>query len=178
MLGYSCVTLFYLYLIGKKFFNPLVTYLTLIILVTTVPFYNFAVQVRGYGLSVTFITMIIYHVWNFEKYGRWKDMICFIVFSILSLYTVPSNLYIVGSIMLWYLSIGTYKYVKKTHAPRNCYKQHVYLIISAGFFISLLIRSRELPVWGGSRPIPRTGSPWRHRQSPLSPTDNCFSGRL
>jgi Ca2+/Na+ antiporter len=78
-----------MYLIGKRLFNRAVAYLGLIILVTTIPFYNFAVQIRGYSLSMTLVIMVLYYVWNFERTLRWRHAVGAILCAVLALYTIP-----------------------------------------------------------------------------------------
>ena len=58
MAFYTAVTLIYLYRIGVRFYNRTVAVAAVIILLTTLPFYNFAVQVRGYSLSMALATML------------------------------------------------------------------------------------------------------------------------
>lgn len=103
MLAISLVGIIYLFLIGKKFFNELVAYLAIIIMVTTIPFYNFAVQVRGYGPSITITCMIIYYMSCFMQKPTWKHAILITVLSALMLYTIPSNLYFLGGLGFYYL---------------------------------------------------------------------------
>ncbi len=112
-LGCSIVTLVYIYRIGKKFFDTSVAYFSLIVFVTTIPFYNFAAQVRGYSLSMTFMSMVVYHVWNFEKTLKWVDAGCVILFATLSLYTIPLNLYFLANAAIFYFVAGVHQRVFK-----------------------------------------------------------------
>ena len=108
---YTLTTVAYLYLIGIKFFNKSVARFSLIILVSTIPFYNFSLQVRGYGLSMALLCMLLYHLWNFEERLKIFDALLVVLFATLSLYTIPLNLYFLTGIMAVYLSleIGTWE---------------------------------------------------------------------
>jgi hypothetical protein len=103
---YTLVTTAYLYLIGGKFFNKSVARLALIILITTVPFYNFALQVRGYGLSAMLLCVTLYHVWSFEEKPRPVDAAMALLATALCLYTIPVNLYVMFGLALFYLALG------------------------------------------------------------------------
>jgi hypothetical protein len=105
-LFYTLFTVIYLYLIGRKFFNRFVANMSLIILVSTVPFYNFALQVRGYGLSMTLLCMLLYHLWSFEDDLKLVDAFLVSLSAALSLYTIPLNLYFLMGIMAVYFSLG------------------------------------------------------------------------
>ncbi len=95
----------YLYMIGRKFFNKDIARLSLIVLVTTIPYYNFAVQVRGYGLSIFLLCMLLYHSWNFERHLRSVDAFLIVLASALSLYTIPLNLYFIAGLIIFNLSL-------------------------------------------------------------------------
>jgi hypothetical protein len=112
-LAYTLATLCYLYLTGKKFFNTFVARLALILLVTTVPYYNFAVQVRGYSLSMMLVCMAIYHLWSLEKRFGWVDTLALALSSLLAIYTIPSNLYVILAMALFSLSAGVAQLMKK-----------------------------------------------------------------
>ena len=143
-LGYTLVTLYYLYLIGKKFFNEFVANLSLIILVSTVPYYNFALQVRGYGLSIMLLCMLLYHLWNFEKHAGLIDGLMVVFSTALCLYTIPLNLYFMLGICLFYFGAGTKTWGARLRASklggasegsegcaprRDFYRENVYLVI-------------------------------------------------
>ncbi len=102
VLLFSGVTLLYVFLIGKRFFNGFVAVATIVILVTTVPFYNFAIQVRGYALSMMLLYMLLYYVWMFEEIGRLRHGILIVCLVSLALYTAPLNLYVVAAIAIFF----------------------------------------------------------------------------
>ena len=63
-LMFSGVTIYYLYRIGKEYFNKRIGLYAIILLMTTVPYYYYVTQIRGYSLSVMFVTMLIYYLWR------------------------------------------------------------------------------------------------------------------
>jgi hypothetical protein len=118
-LAYTLVTLFYLYLIGKKFFNKFVAQVSLTLVATTIPYYNFALQIRGYGLSIMLACMAIYHLWSFENKLRWVDILLLILSSSFAIYTIPSNLYVILGMVLFYLSAGIFHHIKERQSTTN-----------------------------------------------------------
>jgi len=115
-LFYSLVTFFYVYLIGKNFFNKYVAYLFLIIFTTTIPYFNFALQVRGYNMSIMLISIIIYHCMRFEEKNKTIDGLFFLIGIILCLYTIPLNLYFILSMGVFYFIDGILKYIRNKTA--------------------------------------------------------------
>lgn len=113
MLLYSIVTAVYIYLIGNKFFNLFIACVALGILSTTIPYYNFAFQVRGYGLSIMLVCMFLYHLFSFEQDGGWYHSVAVIVLGTLLLYTIPLNLYVLSSVMVFYFFLGFRKVSEK-----------------------------------------------------------------
>ncbi|MGC9038121.1 MAG: glycosyltransferase family 39 protein [Roseiflexus sp.] len=106
MLTYTIVACVYVYLIGKNIFGSTSSIAIVGILGTTLPFLNYAVQVRGYGLSIMLLCVILYHSMRFYETHAWKHGIMVVVSVALILYTIPSNVYFVFSMMLhWFISI-------------------------------------------------------------------------
>ena len=107
MLVYTGVTLFYVYRICARFLNVAIAFLALIILVTTVPFFNFAVQIRGYIMSIMLLVMFLYYAWSFEQTHSTGNAVMVAVTTMLALYAIPLNLYFLMAAMCFYfLSCG------------------------------------------------------------------------
>ena len=107
-LCYTLLTLFYVHRIGRRYFDRLAAWVSVIVLVTTVPYYNFALQVRGYGLSTLLLCAVWYHGWGLEeRFGR-RDSILSALGTALSLYTLPSNLYFLAGTGAFYLALGVW----------------------------------------------------------------------
>ena len=155
ILAYSFVTFIYLYKIGTKFFNNFVSNIALIILVTTIPFFNFAVQLRGYSLSMMFMSILIYHLWCFENEFRWTDVAMIIISSTLLFYIMLINLYFLCAVFIFYLITGIHDRVKKKNKkeiPQDAnqkimmqenqfYKKNKYFLISFLILISIYFAS-------------------------------------
>ena len=98
----SLITIFYVYRTADKFYGSTAGFMAAIILITTIPFLNFTMQLRGYTLSMTFMAMSIYYLWSFEKKSSWFYALAgvFSVFGLL--YAIPSNIYFVLALGLVY----------------------------------------------------------------------------
>ena len=59
----ACVitTIIYVYKIGREQYTRRIAIVAANIMITSLPFYYYAVQIRGYGLSVMFATMLLYY---------------------------------------------------------------------------------------------------------------------
>lgn len=100
---YSVITCAFTYLIGRRFFREgslgrMVGLLSLVLLVTTLPFYTWSASLRGYGLSMMLGCAIIYFSWRFEDEKGWVSGALIVLLSSLMVYTVPSNAYFVLSL--------------------------------------------------------------------------------
>lgn len=100
MLVVSTVTLVVVYLLCRRFFDKPTGALATIILATTLPFYNFAVQVRGYTLSMLLLCLLLFFVWSLEERLSVSAATGTTIVSALLVYTIPLNLYALGAVML------------------------------------------------------------------------------
>jgi hypothetical protein len=88
----TCV---YVYLTGKRFVSEMAGVLSLVCLVTCLPFLNFSMQLRGYGLSMFLAAVLVYHTWAAESSETRKHLVLVFFSAFGILYTVPSNAYLV-----------------------------------------------------------------------------------
>lgn len=117
----------------------------MIALMCMLPFYNYATQVRGYGLSMLLIALIAnrlvaYYQTRKAKWGVWAS-----VFTGLFIYTIPSNLYpviaflaVAGAMCLWTLAKEGFKQaVNSVHAKAA-------LFVGSGIVVAIVL---YLPVF-------------------------------
>lgn len=69
-------------------------------LISILPFYNYGVQVRGYGLSITLIALLAYLLTLYYQSPRAVWGILVSIITALLLYTIPSNLYPVLALLV------------------------------------------------------------------------------
>ncbi|MFC1691944.1 glycosyltransferase family 39 protein [Candidatus Latescibacterota bacterium] len=112
-LGYTIITLTIFYHLCRKHFNRDIALFSIILLTTSTPFYNYALQVRGYNLSITLLCFVLLFLWNFERDFRRKDGILLAVSCALLIYSLLSNLYTLLGIMIFYFFEGVIKYIFK-----------------------------------------------------------------
>ena len=86
----TCV---YVFLTVKRFFSERYASLAAIILASTIPFLNFSLQLRGYNMSMFFVSMVIYHGWSYLDSRKLPHVIITGLVSFSLLYTIPSNVY-------------------------------------------------------------------------------------
>ncbi|HEX7433084.1 MAG TPA: hypothetical protein VF326_05460 [Anaerolineaceae bacterium] len=101
MMAYTVLTLACLGWLCFRFFNHRVAVLALLCLVTSVPYYNFVLQVRGYSLSLLLAVWVLYCLLASAEKLTWKNGIGLVTFTALLVYTVPSNLYLIASMILF-----------------------------------------------------------------------------
>lgn len=105
----SAGTIGYVFFAGRRRFGDIGGALAAVLLVTSLPFLNFAMQLRGYGLSMLFVAGLLFHC-AFPRASKPGDdsssghgehhprrfaatVVLTALFSLALLYTVPSNVY-------------------------------------------------------------------------------------
>jgi hypothetical protein len=114
-LTYSIITIIVTYFIGRKFFNRSTAYISIIILLTTIPFLNYAVQVRGYSLSMMLFTILLFYVMSFKTSVKTQKLFIISVLTALLAYTIPSNIYFIGALVFFFFIRFLYNYFSKIH---------------------------------------------------------------
>ena len=125
-------TAYYSIQIVKRFFKLDYSLLAIPILFTTIPFMNFSLQLRGYNMSSLFLIMMAYHIWAFIEKGGKRDSVFIVISSALLIYTIPSNIYMLASILIVLLSFFIYhKNQNKTDA-KTYYKAITLIVLGVG----------------------------------------------
>lgn len=94
------LTVCMVYDIGRRAAQPLGGAIAVVVLLTTLAFGNFALQIRGYSLSMFLVTVLIYGAFRILS-ARSADRHSFaaLALSVFGLlYTIPSNLYAVAAV--------------------------------------------------------------------------------
>ncbi len=93
-LGYALLTLWLTYESGRRLAHPVLGLLAAVVLATTLPYLNFALQIRGYGLSALWLMLLSYACLSYQQKPGFRYLPMAAVSSGLALYTLPSNLYV------------------------------------------------------------------------------------
>ena len=143
----SLITIIYTWLLGKKFFNNQVAGMAVMVLITTMPFLNFTMQLRGYTLSATLLSAAAFHLLSFErKPNYWHIAISLIIVTAL-LYTIPSNVFFVLSLGIlfgikWLVNGRDTNLGKKTGFSERWVQNRYFVIlvaIAVSAFLSYLL---------------------------------------
>jgi hypothetical protein len=97
-------TCLYVFLVGRRFFSSSTGVLALVFLVTCLPFLNFTMQLRGYGLSMLLAAGLAYHTWSAEERQSWTHLLLISIATFGILYVIPSNIYFaaaLGVLVAW-----------------------------------------------------------------------------
>jgi hypothetical protein len=93
-LAWAVFTIWLLYLAGREWLGATAGWIAALLLVTSLPFLNFALQIRAYGASMLCMSGILYlslRVLYRKEHKR--SLAGLALLSAMSLYLVPSNLY-------------------------------------------------------------------------------------
>lgn len=144
---YAALTLLLTYRFGIKFFNRFVGLLTVCILIFTIPYFNYALQIRGYGISTLLLLIIVYSSCSYLINPKNKYLAAAFLGSALIIYTIPSNIYPLLCLLL-FLGIYFIKSSIKTFKNKDSFdfkiiskSEHfkIILVIIIGIGISLLM---------------------------------------
>jgi hypothetical protein len=144
---FAVLTYCYTYKIGTTYFNRETGLLSIVILITTIPFNNFALQIRGYGLSTSLLIMLVYYCLLYLKDGHKRYLLFITGLTSLSLFTIPSNLYQIAGLTLYFVSIILIKGFKESNQNQisvlQSFVRSPYIKLVAGLalgcFIALLL---------------------------------------
>ncbi|MFK7775092.1 MAG: glycosyltransferase family 39 protein [Saprospiraceae bacterium] len=135
---YSVITLFYVYVFGKKFFSLTVGFLSAIVLLSSISFFNFGLQLRGYSLSMMLLIMLAFYSINYLNEKNKRDAGLMIILSCLAFYTVPVNIYPILGGFLFFFTKGIFlKYKKLEINSLECFKISAFLF--SGLFLGFIL---------------------------------------
>lgn len=133
----------YTHRILKYFFQIKNSGLVLVLLFTTIPFLNFSLQLRGYGLSMLLLLMLVYYAWHYVNSKSSKALTSTLLLSTVILYTIPSNLYVLGGLFGSLGLFGVFSVIDKDTIRRNA----IFRIAGAmavGVFFAIIL---YIPIW-------------------------------
>lgn len=106
-------TLGYVAAFGRRFLGRFESLAALIVLTTTLPFLNFAVQARGFSLSMMLVAGLLFHAAAWLVRGRRLHLPLLALLATLALYAIPLNLYFVVSLALALASLTAARLVRR-----------------------------------------------------------------
>ncbi len=109
---FGILTFVYVFLFARRFIGNLAANLSVVLLSTTIPFLNFAMQLRGYSLSMLLAAAILFHVSSFAaKPGKFHAAMT-VLSAFMLFYTIPSNAYFIISLLAVIgLEYGTRRFI-------------------------------------------------------------------
>ncbi|MFT7344393.1 MAG: hypothetical protein ACI9XP_000977 [Lentimonas sp.] len=125
-------TAYYSVQIVKRFFKLDYSLLVIPILFTTIPFMNFSLQMRGYNMSSLFLVMIVYHTWAFIEKGGKRDSVFIVISSALLIYTIPSNIYMLASVLIILFLLFIYHKNQNKKDTKVYYKAITLIVLGLG----------------------------------------------
>lgn len=101
----GCGTLLSLYALFRKRIAPLPLFLSLFALAVSSPFLIYATAVRGYMLSMFCVVLTLHYALNYAADGKIRDAVCYALFSLLCVGTIPSNLAALAGAVLYVMPL-------------------------------------------------------------------------
>ncbi|MHC1773246.1 MAG: glycosyltransferase family 39 protein [Flexilinea sp.] len=117
---FSALTIIFTALAAGKINKP-TGVLAGIILTTTLPFYAWTTQIRGYSLSFLLISILLYILISYRSIPDRKYLISAAILSALLIYTIPFNAVFIAAIMLFtfYEIFGDFRRKIKDHLKKK-----------------------------------------------------------
>lgn len=94
-------TLAALYYLFRKRIAPLPLFLALFALAVSSPFLIYSTAVRGYALSMLWVTLALHYALNYAADSKGKDAVLYALFSLLCVGTIPANLPALAGVVLY-----------------------------------------------------------------------------
>ncbi|RDK83243.1 hypothetical protein [Marinirhabdus gelatinilytica] len=142
-LGLSLLCGVYVLKILRHIFKLRNIALTWVVLFTTVPFMNFSLQLRGYCLSTLLLLMLLYYAWRYIKFQKKRYVVLLGVLSMMLLYTIPSNLYVLLGLCMA-IAMGSLVALQKKDSAIFRNSVWVIVAIAVGSLLAVLL---YLPIW-------------------------------
>ena len=134
---FSIFTLYFIFKFANKFVNKTAANIALIIAITTIPFFVYSTQLRGYNFSMLFAICLLYYVWSYAQSAKSKYFFAIIGFTFLLFYTIPSNAYFILSLgFVWsihwvYEIYRTIPFQKEPDAPKAIDSKKIFQLLLA-----------------------------------------------
>ncbi|MCJ7628264.1 MAG: glycosyltransferase family 39 protein [Longimicrobiales bacterium] len=157
-------TCLYVFLMGKRFFSTSAGVISIVFLVTCLPFLNFSMQLRGYCLSMFFAAGLTYHTWLAEETPSWKQLVLVSLMAFGMLYAVPSNAY--------YAFAMSFLVAWRTAWPTNAAETGKSLFRRRGTLVTAALASGAILALLAYSPI--LGDLFNNRFVQASPGDRMF----
>ncbi len=87
---------------AHRFIGRYASIIIVILWTTTIAFLNFAAQVRGYAPSLLFVSVLLLAILQYKNRPTLATGAVILVFCTLLLYTMPSNLYLLGGLLIYF----------------------------------------------------------------------------
>ena len=118
-LVYALGTIFFTYKCAEKIMGRKGALLSIIILCTTIPFYNFAVEIRGYCLAAFLLSAIAYFTFRFLETSSRISLCIIVIASAAAVYTIPLCLYSMASILIFLGAMVIMALIKKSSTEED-----------------------------------------------------------
>lgn len=137
-LVYALGALGYVFATARRFLGVPAAWLALALLATSVPFFHFAAQARGYSLSCLLVAALVHHALRYQAtHSRWHGG-AVVACTGLALWTIPSNLYVVAALAV---VLGMRAMAEERNAARAC---RVPGLIAGGLVLAVVLYSPML----------------------------------
>ena len=134
---YALLAGIFTYKIGIRLVNKWVARYALLFVITSIPFYYFSLQIRGYGLSILLLTILTYFILEqLEKQSK-SNFLWIIISSAAAVYTLPFNIYPIIGALLGLLILAVNDYQKQQRVNKNILK--IILVICGGLGFALVL---------------------------------------
>lgn len=123
--------------IARAWFGPAAGWLAPTVLVTSMPFFHFAVQARGYALATLLMAWLVLLVQRAANARHRVDALAIPTATALALYTLPSNLYWV--VALAALQLARWAALRRADSDRAGDARRVATLLALGTSVGVLM---------------------------------------
>lgn len=112
-LGFGLGTILLFSLTIYRFLDKWAGWIAVILFCTTIPYLNFVVQIRGYSPSLFFTVALLFFILHYRESHHRRDALFVTAFSTMLFYTIPSNLYYLLGLVVFFVVTGGIPFWRK-----------------------------------------------------------------
>ncbi len=128
--------------IGHRYIAKQVGWVSVILLCTTIPYFNFMVQARGYSFTLFFASLLLLSTLQYRESNARKYALRMMILACFTFYTISSNLYYLLALFAFFLLWGkAYDFRTWTRLSRSQFstKSEPFVLINPGITAATMI---------------------------------------
>jgi hypothetical protein len=131
-LAYGVATIICIGILADRFIGQWGSAVSVVLLCTTIPYLNFVAQVRGYSPAILFACAQLLAILRYRSRPTRASAISIIILTAMILYTIPSNIYYLSGIALYFGAEGLIRLVGTGNRKSASLESEAFVFVNPG----------------------------------------------